>query len=255
MNKIEKIIRDLNAGNIDTFTALSSAVAKAGSEDAEFIRLDHERDRRCGFPEFIYGAGKSVDQILQIIPKLVEKDVPVLITRLDQATGQILAEKFPIGKYDSVARLFVIQTSKTTKRRGQVLIVAAGTSDAGVALEAKYTVELCGCGTKLICDVGVAGIHRLFAEADQLSAADVLIVVAGMEGALPSVIGGLVKCPVIAVPTSIGYGTALNGFTALFGMLSSCASGIVVVNIDNGFGAGCAATRIINAMNLATTPQ
>jgi NCAIR mutase (PurE)-related protein len=157
-----------------------------------------------------------------------------------------LQKKFPEGQFDKLAKAFVIRPEEPLATKGNVLILTAGTSDLGIAMEAKYTLELCGCGVELVSDVGVAGLHRLFAEVSRLRKADALIVVAGMEGALPSVVGGLVRCPVIAVPTSVGYGAALNGITALLGMLNSCASGVTVVNIDNGFGAGCAAARIVN---------
>ena len=159
------------------------------------------------------------------------------------AVGAALLEAFPAGEHDPLARTFRVRGPHKTA--GRVLIVTAGSSDAGVAREALHTLEACGVGGELLNDVGVAGIERLFASLDKLRAADVCIVVAGMEGALPSVVGGLVRCPVVAVPTSVGYGAAFGGVAALLGMLNCCASGVTVVNIDNGFGAACAAARMI----------
>lgn len=240
---IESIIRQLRNGKIDLFSALSAAAVT----DLGFAKIDHDRQARCGFPEFIYGAGKTVAQICAIIPAVLQRKNPALVTRLDAGAGQEALKQFPRAEYDAQARTLIVLPPKfKLKSKGLVAIVTAGTSDLGVALEAKHTAELCGCGVELIADVGVAGIHRLFAAADRLRRADAVIVVAGMEGALPSAVGGLVNCPVIAAPTSVGYGAALNGFTALFCMLSSCASGITVVNIDNGFGAACAAARIVS---------
>ena len=245
---IENIMKQLKNGEIDIFSALSIAAKQHNTTDLGFAKIDHDRKSRCGFPEFIYGAGKNLKQFSEIIPAILKRKNPVLVTRLDASTGKKLCAKFPKAEYDELARTLVIRQKKSGKKpSGNILVITAGTSDLGVALEAKYTAELCGCGVEVISDVGVAGIHRLFAEADRLRRADVVIVVAGMEGALPSAVGGLVSCPVIAVPTSIGYGASLNGFTALFCMLSSCASGITTVNIDNGFGAACAAERIVNS--------
>lgn len=247
-NDIENIMQQLKNGEIDIFSALSIAAKQHSVTDLGFAKIDHDRKSRCGFPEFIYGAGKNLKQISEIIPSILKRKNPVLVTRIDAATGKKLCKKFPEAEYDELARTLVIRQKKSGKKpSGNILVVTAGTSDLGVALEAKYTAELCGCGVEVISDVGVAGIHRLFAEADRLRRADAVIVVAGMEGALPSAVGGLVSCPVIAVPTSVGYGASLNGFTALFCMLSSCASGITTVNIDNGFGAACAAVRIVNS--------
>lgn len=245
---VESIIKQLKSGEIDIFSALSAAAKSHSITDLGYAKIDNDRKSRCGFPEFIYGAGKTLDQICGIIPAILKRKNPILVTRIDAKTGEEICKKFPKAEYDALARTLIIRRKKSgVKPVGNVLVVTAGTSDLGVALEAKYTAELCGCGVELISDVGVAGIHRLFAEADRLRRADAVIVVAGMEGALPSAVGGLVNCPVIAVPTSIGYGASLNGFTALFCMLSSCASGITVVNIDNGFGAACAAVRIVNS--------
>jgi NCAIR mutase (PurE)-related protein len=245
---IIEMAKRIKAGEIDIFSAFAALAKDEEIGDLGFARIDHSRQHRCGFPEFIYGEGKSLEQLRQIIPEVSRHGSHVLVTRIKPDAGEILAREIPAAEYDPLARTFILrnQSIKSTTN-GLILIVSAGTSDLKVALEAKHTAELCDCGAELLSDVGVAGIHRLFAEADRLRRADAIIVVAGMEGALPSVIGGVVKCPVIAVPTSIGYGAALNGFTALFGMLNSCSAGVTVVNIDNGFGAACAAVRIINS--------
>ncbi len=214
---------------------------------ARFARIDHGRNARCGFPEFVYGEGKTVDQLARIVDEIVKSGQPALVTRLSAEKWTKLRRRVAGGVYEAQSRTLVVESGKKPKSRGKVLVVTAGTSDIPVALEAARTAELCGCGVETLFDVGVAGIHRLLSEEGRLRSADVIIAVAGMEGALPSVVAGLVPCPVIAVPTSVGYGSSLNGLVALFAMLNSCANGVVVMNIDNGFGAGCAASRIINA--------
>lgn len=243
-DKLKNILEQLENGQLDLFSAMVRISEEHSVENMEFARIDHGRKNRCGFPEFIYGAGKSIEQIIAIIPALIKKNSPVLVTRIDRIKGRELKAEFPQGEFDELAGVFRIQGE--IEKKGKVIVLTAGTSDLKVALEAKYTLEACGIGADLKSDVGVAGLHRLLGEIKHLKTADVIIVVAGMEGALPSVVGGLVSCPVIAVPTSVGYGAALEGMTALFGMLNSCASGLTVVNIDNGFGAACAAARIIN---------
>jgi len=242
-DKLMKIMDELDKGKIDIFAALSQISESKGIENIGFARIDHDRKSRCGFPEFIYGASKTIEQLCEIVPALVKKKSPVLVTRLDPDKGKALKKKFPQGEFDELARVFIIR--RKAKKHGNVVVLTAGTSDLNVALEAKYTLETCDIGVSMINDVGVAGLHRLLGEVKSFKQADAIIVVAGMEGALPSVVGGLVSCPVIAVPTSVGYGAAFNGIAALLGMLNSCASGVTVVNIDNGFGAACAATRII----------
>lgn len=242
-DKLKQIMEELDNGDIDIFSALSRISESKGIENTGCARIDHDRKKRCGFPEFIYGASKTIEQLCEIISALIKKNSPVLVTRLETDKGQALKKKFPQGEYDQLARIFVIR--QEAKKRGNVVILTAGTSDLNVALEAQYTLDACDIGVSMINDVGVAGLHRLLGEVESFKQADAIIVVAGMEGALPSVVGGLVSCPVIAVPTSVGYGAAFGGVAALMGMLNSCASGVTVVNIDNGFGAACAATRII----------
>jgi len=214
-------------------------------EDLGFARLDHHRALRNGFPEVILGEGKSPEQLIAIAERMAAAGSRVLVTRLTPEGGERLLAALPGFEYHPTPRLALRRAgSATPTGRGTVLVVSAGTADLPVAEEAALSAELMGNRVERVYDVGVAGLHRLLERREQLWAAAVLIVVAGMEGALPSVVGGLVDRPVIAVPTSVGYGTSLGGLAALLGMLNTCAAGVVVVNIDNGFGAAAAATRI-----------
>lgn len=212
-------------------------------EDLGFAQVDHHRVLRQGQPEVIFGQGKTVEQIGRIMEAMVARGSNVLVTRLEEVRAVELLAVFPRSFYHAEARCLTLETTpKQGQGRGAILIVAAGTSDLPVASEALVTARFMGNQAELLCDVGVAGIHRLLSRMELLRTATVLIVVAGMEGALPSVVGGLVDRPVIAVPTSVGYGASFGGIAALLGMLNSCASGVTVVNIDNGFGAACAAS-------------
>ncbi|HHX51041.1 MAG TPA: nickel pincer cofactor biosynthesis protein LarB [Clostridia bacterium] len=212
--------------------------------DLGFAKIDHHRELRKGFPEVIFCSGKTREQIVAIIEKMLEKEEKnLLATRATPEIFQAARALVPGAEYHEVPRLIVIRRGKQEKG-GNILVVSAGTSDLPVAEEAAITAEVMGNRVERLYDVGVAGIHRLAAYQDQLFAARVVIVVAGMEGALASVIGGLVDKPVIAVPTSVGYGASFGGLAALLGMLNSCASGVSVVNIDNGFGAGFQASLI-----------
>lgn len=215
-------------------------------EDIGAARIDHHRALRQGYPEVIFGERKTPEQMLGIAERIAGKGEGFLATRVAPDAARQLADRFESLEVNDAARTVYLAPDEPLDRttRGNVLIVAAGTSDLPVAEEAAVTARAMGNPVSRLTDVGVAGLHRLLSASDQLDDASVIIVVAGMEGALPSVVGGLVAVPVIAVPTSVGYGAALGGMTALLGMLSSCASGITVVNIDNGFGAACAATRI-----------
>jgi NCAIR mutase (PurE)-related protein len=214
--------------------------------DLGVATVDHHRSLRLGVPEVIYGEGKTADQIALVASEMVRAGHNVLVTRLDAAKAAALAPTFPGLRYVAAARIGTLELAPAPPRPcGPVALVAAGTSDLGVAEEAAITLEVLGLRAMRIYDVGVAGIHRLFDRLDELSAASAAIVIAGMEGALPSVVGGILSCPLVAVPTSIGYGTALGGFTALFAMLTSCAPGVTVVNIDNGFGAAMAVHRML----------
>jgi NCAIR mutase (PurE)-related protein len=215
-------------------------------EDLGFAHVDHHRQIRRGFPEVIYCPGKTTEQIVKIFENLAEKGNNVLATRAERHVFEALAAsgKFPKVRYDESARAIVLEQKELEPSRSAIPILTAGTADIPVAAEAKVTAEIMGQRTDLICDVGVAGLHRLLGHTQKLQNANVIIVVAGMEGALASVVGGLVSCPVIAVPTSIGTGTSFGGLAALLTMLNSCASGVVVVNIDNGFSAGVTAALI-----------
>lgn len=214
-----------------------------GIDDMGFASLDLSRNKRNGFPEIIYGEGKTKEQIEKIIGSLEKENLPVLATRVNSEKGQYLLENIPHGFYYETARAFVVNPTPIHSEH-YIAVVTAGTSDMPVAEEAAITAETFGNPVKRIYDVGVAGIHRLFNRLDDIRGASVIIVIAGMEGALVSVVAGLVDVPVIAVPTSVGYGSNLQGLTTLMSMLTSCASGVTVVNIDNGFGAAYSASMI-----------
>ena len=213
-------------------------------ENLGFAHVDHHRALRTGFPEVIFGQGKTCEQVLSIAERIAERGSPVLATRLEASTAQALVERFDQAQYDPLARTVLVATADTPAVEGLVAVVSAGTSDLPVAREAVVTARAMGARVEEIYDVGVAGLHRLLAYREKLHQAQSIVVVAGMEGALASVVGGLVDIPVVAVPTSIGYGASFQGLAALLAMLNSCASGVVVVNIDNGFGAGYAAALI-----------
>ncbi|WP_037986041.1 nickel pincer cofactor biosynthesis protein LarB [Thalassobacillus devorans] len=213
-------------------------------EDLGFCKVDTDREQRTGYPEVIYGEGKSADHISQIMSRLIDHHEKVMVTRLSKEKALSLQETFPQAKYDETSRI-LLYGEPTRRYPGEILVLCAGTSDLFVAEEAALTAEWMGCKVKRVYDVGVAGIDRLLAHREEITQASVLIVVAGMEGALPSVVGGMVKRPVIAVPTSVGYGAHMEGLTPLLSMLTSCASGMSVVNIDNGFGAAYQAALIL----------
>jgi NCAIR mutase (PurE)-related protein len=226
-----------------------SAEASSG-EGLDFAVIDAQRQERTGYPEVVYCQGKTVEQAEAIIARMREQGLPVLGTRAEEALAERVRRRYPDADYDPVARLLTVGAfCPPDKRRGLVAVVAAGTSDFSVAREAQGTAEFFGSRTELIVDVGVAGIHRLLARIEDIRRARVVIAVAGMEGALAGVIAGLAAVPVIAVPTSVGYGASFGGLAALLGMLTSCAPGISVVNIDNGFGAGYQANLINHAEN------
>ena len=214
-------------------------------ENIDFAKIDHHRELRSGLPEVIYSQGKSITQLKKIIQSLKNANSDTLATKLSSDTYKKLKTSLPkSAKYNKQAQTLVIRNKKVKQPVGLITIVTAGTSDIPIAEEAAVTADLLGSRVETIFDVGVAGLHRLLDNIEQIKKARVLIVVAGMEGALASVVGGLVSQPIIAVPTSIGYGASFNGISALLTMLNSCATGIAVVNIDNGFGAGCMAHRI-----------
>ena len=220
------------------------ALSMAPFESLDFATIDHHRALRQGYPEVVYGEGKNPQQVVAITERIMEHGRAALVTRTDAPTRQALVQRFPDAVVNELGRTVRMGSHTPASSRATILIVTAGTSDLPVAEEAAESAIAMGNNVARLNDVGVAGIHRLLAQGDALTRAGVVIVVAGMDGALPSVVGGLVACPVIAVPTSVGYGASLGGLAALFTMLNSCAAGVTVVNIDNGFGAAAAATRI-----------
>lgn len=239
---LKKLLTDLKIGKTSV-DAVIDRLRTLPYEDLGFASVDHHRAIRQGFPEVIFCEGKTRAQVLGIARGLLKKGGPLLATRVEPEIGRSLTRLTRRAVYHELARVVAIQP-RPPMLRGDVLIVTAGTSDIPVAEEARLTAEIMGSRTETVYDVGVAGIHRLFNRHERLLKARVIVVVAGMDGALPSVIGGLVNRPVIAVPTSRGYGASFGGLAALLTMLNSCAAGIGVVNIDNGFGAGCLAHRI-----------
>ncbi len=214
-------------------------------EDVGFAKIDHHRALRCGFPEVIYSEGKTTDQVVTIFGRCAAGGGNVLATRANEGVFDAVAKQHPDARYNEAARAITLRQNEQKPALGMIGILAAGTSDLSVAEEARVTAEIMDQRVTAVHDVGVAGLHRLFAHAEVIRSADVLIVVAGMDGALASVVGGLVSCPVIAVPTSVGYGASFGGLAALLSMLNSCAAGVTVVNIDNGFGAATAAVKIV----------
>lgn len=218
------------------------------AETLPYATIDHDRASRQGFPEVIYGAGKSPEQIAEIAMRIAARGDAVLVTRLSEAAADHLLAVQPDVELNRLARTAHLPGATSAPRgRGTVMIVTAGTSDLPVAEEAAVTLAALGNCVARVTDVGVAGIHRVLAKRDELTSAAVVIVIAGMDGALPSVVGGLVRAPVIAVPTSVGYGASFGGIAPLLTMLNSCAAGVTVVNIDNGFGAAVAASRITHS--------
>ena len=223
---------------------LSARDAHLKTADLGQVRLDLDRQRRCGFPEVVFGESKDVATLRRVIQKLLDERQPVLVTRLTVEKGTELSELFPVGRYNTVARTFVIGAPSAPAAKGHVAIVTAGTSDMPVAEEVRETLQWMGVPCELIVDVGVAGPQRLLEQLPRIIGSDAVVVVAGMEAALTSVVAGHVDCPVIAVPTSVGYGASFGGVAALLGMLNSCAANVAVVNIDAGFKAGYLAGMI-----------
>lgn len=242
-DQIRNLLEQVATGDLKPDKALEQ-LRDLPFENLGFAHIDHHRALRTGFPEVIFGQGKTCEQVLAIAERIADHGSQVLATRLEQATAEALVARFLRAEYDPLARTVLVPAAETPAPIGQVAVVSAGTADLPVAREAVVTARAMGAQVEEIYDVGVAGLHRLLAYREQLQRARAIIVVAGMEGALASVVGGLVDTPVVAVPTSIGYGASFQGVAALLSMLNSCASGVVVVNIDNGFGAGYAAALI-----------
>jgi hypothetical protein len=238
------LLREVQAGRLDVAEAMAR-LRTLPFEDLGFARVDHHRALRQGFPEVVFAQGKSLEQIRGILRSLWGQSDRVLVTRLGAAEALALAPDFPAACYHPDSRVLTMSRGEVPDRgRGLICVISAGTSDIPVAEEAALTARLMGHRVETLYDCGVAGLHRLLAHQSLFAQATVFVVVAGMEGALPSVVGGLVDRPVIAVPTSVGYGASFGGLAALLAMLNSCATGIAVVNIDNGFGAGCLAAMI-----------
>ena len=243
--QLESLLAEVAAGRLAPGAALER-LRHLPFEDLTFARIDHHRALRQGQPEVVFCEGKTPDQVVAICERLAAMTGSFLGTRCSEAHAAAVRRSFPAAVWTPLARTIHLRAEggDQAQATGTILVVSAGTSDLPVAEEAAVVAEVFGHRVERLADVGVAGIHRLFASGERLQQADVVIVVAGMEGALPSVIGGLVAVPVIAVPTSVGYGASFGGLAALLGMLNSCAAGVTVVNIDNGFGAAAAASRI-----------
>jgi NCAIR mutase (PurE)-related protein len=241
--RIKKLLEQVQAGRVNVDEAIDK-MTSLPYEDLSFARVDHHRDLRLGFPEVILGQGKTTEQIIQISERILTNSSNLLISRTTEEVFAAVREIASDAEFHADARMISVIRDRTERGDGAIAIISAGTSDVPVAEEAAVTATAMGNRVSRIYDVGVAGIHRLFGARPDFESARVIVVVAGMEGALPSVVGGIVSVPVIAVPTSIGYGASFDGLAALLGMLNSCASNVTVVNIDNGFGAGFVASLI-----------
>jgi NCAIR mutase (PurE)-related protein len=240
-SRVRQLLDDVRAGRLSP-EAATRRLKSLATHDLTFAQVDGHRTLRKGFPEVIYCEGKTPVQVVRIARAILRHNENLLATRADRATARALKRAFPPARYHAAARVLTVTQRALPKRRGFVAVLCAGTTDIPVAEEAALTADIMGNRVRRYYDIGIAGLHRLLAVNEELLTANVLIVVAGMEGALPSVVGGLVDKPVIAVPTSVGYGASFGGIAALLAMLNSCASGITVVNINNGFGAGYAAS-------------
>lgn len=246
VNELQALLDAVREGTTkpaDAFARISAALREQPYEDLGFAKVDHHRPIRQGFPEVVLGLGKTPDQVATISKQIAGRGQPLLVTRTTEEAWEAVKTQVPGAEFHAVARCITLK-GEIAPGKGMIALCSAGTSDIPVAEEAAVTAELLGNTVDRLYDVGVAGIHRVLAQRARLDAARVVIVVAGMEGALPSVVAGMVSVPVIAVPTSIGYGASFGGIAALLGMLNSCANGVSVVNIDNGYGAGCIASMI-----------
>lgn len=240
---LQQLLEDVQSGSVDVADALGR-LRHLPFEDIGFAKVDHHRALRCGMPEVVFGKGKTPEQVVGIAERLLERGSNVLVTRAQPEAAEALKARFDDAEYFPLSMALRVWRDQTVHGKGKLAVVCAGTSDLFVAEEALVTAEIMGNDCFAIHDIGVAGIHRLMNNRERLAEARVIVVCAGMEGALPSAVGGLVSCPVIAVPTSIGYGASFGGVAALLGMLNSCASNVSVVNIDNGFGGGYVASLI-----------
>jgi hypothetical protein len=244
--QLKSLLEGVRTGGVDVDTAMDR-LRHMPFEDLGFAKVDHHRALRHGMPEVVFGQGKTAEQVVSIASTILERSSNMLITRCGNEAAEALKKLFPDAEYFGLSRSLRVWRDRTNRGKGKIGVVCAGTSDLFVAEEARVTAEIMGNEVFGVTDVGVAGIHRLMSSRERLMEAKVLVVCAGMEGALPSAVGGLVSCPVIGVPTSIGYGSNFGGLAALLGMLNSCASNVSVVNIDNGFGGGYVASLINRA--------
>ncbi len=251
--RVEALLEEVRRGDVSVADAVNR-LRSLPFEDLGFAKVDHHRELRSGVPEVIFCEGKTADQVREIAAALAGRGNPVLATRASAEVFEAVRSALPAAEYRTQARVIVVPGERADVGVGRVLVVAAGTSDIPVAEEAAVTAETLGAAVDRVYDVGVSGLHRLLAHREQLDAARAIVAVAGMDGVLPSIVGGLVAAPVIAVPTSIGYGSSFEGLAALLTMLNSCASGVAVVNIDNGFGAGYMAA-IINRQSVEAGEQ
>lgn len=242
-SRLRKLIDDIAAGNVNPGDAMT-ALRTLPFESLPFATLDHHRSLRCDFPEVIYAEGKTPEQVADIFERMAERSDRVLATRANPQHAEAVCRRFSDAAYLETGRCIALKKTESPYSKGVIAIVAAGTSDLPVLEEARIVCDMMDQTTDVIVDVGVAGVHRLLAQSHRLHAARVVIVIAGMDGALPSVVGGLVSAPVVAVPTSVGYGASFNGVGPLLTMLNACAPGVSVVNIDNGFGAAYVASMI-----------
>jgi NCAIR mutase (PurE)-related protein len=256
-SQVRQVLEQVRSGSLTIEEAASQLSQLADSSvatvaETSYATLDLARKARCGFPEVVFAEGKTAEWVEGAVRRLREAGQHCFVTRVNEVQSAHLAATFPEGEQDRLARTFWLpQAGEEVEAYGKVCVVTAGTSDLPVAHEAMVTAQVLGANTELVVDVGVAGVHRVLRQLDKLRAADVVIVVAGMDGALPSVVGGLVDCPVIACPTSIGYGAAFGGLAALLTMLNSCSAGVAVVNIDAGFKAGYAAALIVRRLRMS----
>jgi len=253
-DQIRKILEAVSQQSI-TVEEASEKLRLLPFEDLGFAKVDHHRQLRRGFPEVIFGLGKTPEQIAAIAGRLSQQDQNVLVTKTVEEAYHVLAREIPEARWHAEARCIVVEHHRPSRTAGMVAVISAGTSDIPVAEEAALTAELMGSHVERVFDVGVAGIHRLASHQETLGSADVVVVAAGMEGALPSVVSGLVAVPVVAVPTSIGYGASFGGLSALLAMLNGCSSGVAIVNIDNGFGAGYLAGLIHSLKSAPEAPR
>jgi len=249
-SKLRTLLSKVQSGEVPVEDALKQ-LRSLPFDDLGFAKVDHHRQLRCGFPEVIFGEGKTPEQVAEIAQKIVDGGGDLLVTRASEPAYEAVLRTVPKASYETAGRCITFRQSRVLQSKGSVLIITAGTSDIPVGEEARITAEMMNNRVRVLYDVGVAGIHRLLVHRDEIFEANVIVVVAGMEGALASVVGGLADRPVIAVPTSVGYGASFGGLAPLLTMLNSCAAGVCVVNIDNGFGAG----YIASLVNWTNVPQ